>query len=183
MHFTFYTNLTEKDYWDLNYFWSFKTKHGKKRILTFRVFLFVLLCAFSALILFRDGFVREPFLRLIPIAVLLIVFQIGVKPFFVFSLKAQIKSLKKRGKLPFSANVTFCFDEDSYTKITPDEKSEVKYNRLERISIVGENAVYLHFSAVQASIIPFSCFANEQEREAFLAFLKTKCPIVDIYKK
>ena len=97
------------------------------------------------------------------------------------SLKRQIKSLKKSGKMGYSPESVAEFYDDCFVETTPDNKVEHKYSAVERISIVDNKVVYVHINNVMAYILPFSCFKSEEQYGNFLTFIKTKCANIDVY--
>lgn len=40
---------------------------------------------------------------------------------------------------------------------------------------------YIHINNIMAYIIPMASFANKEEYDAFIGFIKTKCGTADIY--
>ncbi len=113
--------------------------------------------------------------------ILLVVIQLEWNPFLRWTLKGTIKSLKKKGKMGYSPEATLEFLEDSFLETTPDNKTEQRYEAVERISVLRGKAIYIHVNSVMAYILPMSCFESPEEYEAFLAFVKRKCPKIATY--
>ena len=118
MNFKFNINLNEKDYLNMNVFWSFKSPYGKKEIIKMRLWIAAICLVgafFSAL---REKLLLWSIVGMIPYFIILVIFQFLLKPFWIMILKANIKSMKKKGKLPFSAasEIEF-FDEIFIEKI------------------------------------------------------------------
>ena len=93
----------------------------------------------------------------------------------------NVKTLKKRGKMAYSATSELEFFEDILVETTPTNRTEQKYSAVERISVVGDNVIYIHISTIGAYILPSSCFESSQQRQDLLEFLKTKCSTIDNY--
>ena len=67
-----------------------------------------------------------------------------------FSLKRNIKKLKKTGRLHYDSEVTYEFLDDSFIETTRDSESVIKYSIIEKVSS-GTNAFYL-FTSVQSAV-------------------------------
>jgi hypothetical protein len=93
-----------------------------------------------------------------------------------------LKSLKKSGKMGYSPKAAIEFYDDFFLEITPENKTEQKYSVLERVSVIGGKAIYLHVNNVMAYLLPIACFASEEELNAFLEFLRGKCTQFDYYE-
>lgn len=181
MLYRFEIKLNDEDYLKYNKFWMFRSPYGKKQIISMRLSLvaIALICAFISL--FGGGFSLEAFLGIIPILLVLILVQLLLKPSFGWTLKSQIKHLKKQGKPGYSAEAVLEFFEDSFTETTPDNKTENKYSAVERISLVDGEMIYLHVNNLLAYILPVKCFESREQFESFLEFIKQKCGNVEVY--
>lgn len=181
MSFQFQIKLTDQDYLDFNTFWMLKSPYGKKEILKMRLLLaavFLVACCLSLII---NGLSTATWLGLIPLLIIFAVAQALFNTIFLGSLKGQLKSLKKKGKMGYSPASELEFLEDRFVETTPDEKSETKYHVIERVSIVANKMIYLHVNNVKAYILPISCFESKEQFDGFLEFIKTKCERIDTY--
>ena len=113
--------------------------------------------------------------------ILCALFQLFANRFFLLSLKFQIKAMKKSGKMPYSAEAVMEFGEKTFTETTPENKSELKYSSIERVSIVGGKLIYIHINNLMAYLLPFEAFESVDEYNRFFDFIKTKVDVVDIY--
>ena len=181
MLFQFNVNMTDKDYLEYNVFWLTRSPYGKKQMRSGRIAIWVLYVAFVLITLLAGDFSAESFISAIPLVILLVLFQLLLKRFLAWSLKGQIKNLKKSGKMGYTSNSVVQFNEDDFFDCAPDCKMEHKYSAIERISIVGNKAVYIHVNNVMAYTLPISCFENQKQYDEFLEFIKTKCENVDVY--
>ena len=73
------------------------------------------------------------------------------------------------------------FFDDSFIETAPEQKSEVQYSAIERISIVSNKVIYIHVNNLLAYILPFSSFESDKQCEDFISFIKEKCATVEIY--
>lgn len=85
----------------------------------------------------------------------------------------QIKMIKKEGKLPYGKEVFARFDDQLFMETANGNESKIDYANIEKIA-VGQKAIYIYIGAIQAFIIPFSVFEDEEKREEFLTFLNHK---------
>ena len=181
MKFGFNVSLSDDDYLDYNKFWMIKSPYGKKQITSLRIVIILLLCAFILLSLIESGFTVGALVSIIPLMIVLTGFQIFLKSFLVFSLKGQLKSLKKKGKMGYSPQSVIEFYDDCFVETTPDVKTEQKYSAIERVSIIDNKIIYIHINNVMAYLLPISCFESKEQYEQFFEFIKTKCKEINIY--
>ena len=181
MRFQFAIQLTDEEYFAINKFLMLQSRNGKKKMLIFRISLAVALCAIAFLSLLGGGFTAAAWRGIIPYFILLALFQAGIRPFFLWIIKGNIRSLGKQGKMPYSPTSDMTFGEESFTETTPDNKTEVKYTAIDNVSAIPDQAIYIHINSLLHYIIPVSVFASRQEYEDFLSFLETKCEKVERY--
>ena len=181
MKFQFNVNTTDKDYFDYNKFWMLRSHYGKKQMMGFRIVIAVIFGVYIFISLYGGNFTVDSFISVIPMAILLIIFELLFSSLFVFSLKGHLKSLKKKGKMGYSPSSVIEFYEDSFVETTPDNKTEQRYASIERISIVDNKMIYIHVNNIMAYILPLSCFETKEQYDEFFEFIKTKCFNIDIY--
>lgn len=73
------------------------------------------------------------------------------------------------------------FYEDRLVETTSDNKTELKYSAVERISIVDHKVIYIHVNIIMSYLMPISCFESKEQYDSFLEFMRTKCANIDIY--
>ena len=181
MNFKFNVRLTDKDYLDYNAFWLLKSPYGKMQVSKVRKMIYVIFSVGALLILLLTGMSIPSYISIGALVVLCALFQLFANKFFMLSLKFQIKTMKKSGKMPYSAEAVMEFYENTFTETTPENKSELKYSVIERVSIVGGKIVYIHINNLMAYLLPFEAFENVDEYNRFFDFIKTKVNVVDIY--
>ncbi|MBQ9161643.1 MAG: YcxB family protein [Clostridia bacterium] len=181
MNFKFNVVLSDDDYLELNKFVMLRSHYGKKQIRQSRVIACVCIGVMMALLLIGGGFTPETFLTIIPCGVLLGLFIVLLPNMMSASLKGQIKQMKKSGKMPYTPSSVVEFLDDSFTEVAEDNKTEMKYPSIERVSVVGGKTVYIHFNSLAALILPKASFESEVQYGEFLEFIKTKCAAVDFY--
>ena len=181
MKFQFNVNTTDKDYLDYNKFWMLRSHYGKKQMMSFRIVMAVIFGVYIFILLYGGNFTVDSFISVIPMAILLIIFELLFSSLFVFILKGHLKSLKKKGKMGYSPSSVIEFYEDSFVETTPDNKTEQRYSSIERISIVDNKMIYIHVNNIMAYILPLSCFETKEQYDGFFEFIKTKSANIDIY--
>lgn len=181
MLYKFNICVSEKDYFDLNVFWLTKSHYGKKQLLSLRILFAAILLFFSLVSLFGGGFTHSAFLNIIPLIVLLAVSEILLIPFLKLILKLQLRHMKKKGKMPFSASSVMEFYDNSFTESTDENKTEVKYSAIERISVVNDKFIYIHINNLMAYIIPIFAFESKEQYNSFMSFIKTKNSNISFY--
>ncbi len=175
MHFKFDIRVTEKDYLDYNRFWQFQSPYGKKQIISLRV-IFALLFGIAAIATLIGGnFTIDSIIEAAIYVTALVYFQLILPTILAWSVKRQIKVLKKKGKMAYAPEATMEFHEEIFTSKTPESKTETKYTTIERISVVRDKAIYLHVNNIMAYIIPRKSFVSDEQFESFLTFIQSKC--------
>ena len=181
MNFQFNVNLSDSDYLNYNEFWLLRSPYGKKQVISFRLTVAALFVAIFFVLLSAGLFSRDSFIVIISLFIGGLLVQLLLTKILSRSLKLQIKSLKKSGKMSYSPSSVVAFSEDSVSETAPDKKNEDKYSAIERISIVDNKVIYIHVNNLMAYILPLSCFESKEQYNDFLDFIKTKCANIDIY--
>lgn len=181
MNYKFNVNITDSDYLDFHKFWITKSHYGKKQMTTFKLVIALIFCVYIVFSLYNSAFSLDSFLGILPIIILLIIFELAFTPLFVLFLKSHLKGLKKKGKMGYSPSSVLEFYEDKFTEMTDENKAELKYTAVERISVLKDKVIYIHVNNVTAYILPIKSFESEEQYSSFLEFIKTKCSNIDIY--
>lgn len=181
MNYRFNVTITDQDYLDYNTFWMLRSPYGKKQMKIFRIVITVFWVIASLVTLFMDGLSIVFVFGLIPLVIVFFLIQILFPIFFSWALRWQIKSLKKSGKMGYSPESTIEFYEDRLVETAPDNKTELKYSAVERISVVDHKMIYIHVNNIMSYILPISCFESVEQYDSFLEFIRTKCANIDIY--
>lgn len=179
--YKFEVNMSEKDYLDYNMFWLTKSHYGKGQIFALRVAFLVVFVVNIIAVLIGEGAMFDKIIRLIPFAIVVLLFEIFMVKLFALFFKSHIKMMKKRGKPGFSPNSVLEFFEDSFCETTDINKTEQKYSAVERISVVDNKMMYIHINNLSAYVLPIACFESKEQYESFMEFIKTKCSVIDVY--
>ena len=181
MKFSFEINLSDSDYFDFN---KFIIYHKRKQLINLSrliiCLLYVIFALFFALIVKQGPLLVFAEGIWLLAAILLFVFT---KQQFISSIKKEIKSFKKKGKQLYSPVSYMEFYDDFFCETTENEKNELKYEAIESVSIIKEKTIYLHKNDALAFILPISSFISKEQYDAFIDFIKTKCPKIYFYEK
>ena len=181
MKFKLNIRLTEKDYLDFNTFWMLKSPYGRKQITKGRVAITAVFAVGILIVLLMGNITTLTYITIANLLFLCAVFHIFMSRFYIWSIKAQIKTMKKSGKMPFSAESLMEFGDESFIETTSENRSEHKYSAIERVSILGGKIIYIHINNIMAYLLPFDSFESVDEYNGFIEFIKTKVNIVDLY--
>ena len=181
--YTFDVHILEKDYYEFNKFVSFKSPHGKKQMRGLRIFLIVIAVILCALSVWSNGFTEDALIDGIAYVIVFGAVQALLVPFMKGFIKLQIGFVKKSGKMPYSAQAVMTFDEEVFTETTEENKTELKYSAVERVSVREGYYIYLHINNLMADLLPYASFADKKQYEEFLQFLKGKVPTIDFYEE
>ena len=176
MRFRFNIKIDDKDYLNYNIFWMIKSPYGKNQVISCRIMITVICSIFAFISLYT-----KDFSRIILTLVIFVLFQILLPKFLSLTVKIDIKNLKKKGKMGYSPTSVMEFYEDSFVEITPENRIEQQYSSIERISVIDDKIIYIHVNNIAAYILPLSCFESKDLYDSFVDFIKTKCPVADIY--
>ena len=182
MKYKFQIHLDDNDYLEFNKFHVLRSQYGKKQIINLRVTMCVITLAMVLISLVTGSFSIDSFISVIPLLLIITVFQISLKKITVSSLKATISRAKKKGKMPYSPSSVMEFFDEGFMETTKEQRIEQKYSALERVSVVEGKYVYLHVNNVMAYIIPNVSFDSREQYKEFLSFINGKCPNIDFYK-
>ena len=171
--FKFSFTLNDDDYFEFAKYDFFNNPVSKKALIVQRLFIPVV-CLLVVL-----GFVLARLellfiiIELVIMTVISAVWIVSTKSRISKRLRKHINKMKKSGKLPYSEEITYIFNDDSFDSITPKDHSTSKYSVIERIAET-EKYICFYVGAGQAHLVPLSAFADDSEKQRFLAFIQSK---------
>lgn len=181
MRFQLNITMTEQDYLAYNCFHSLESRTAKKRLRKSRSVFSAIIVTFGVLYTLMSGWNPDTVLYLSLLCFFSLIYLVFFKKVLLFSLKSQIKKLKKVGRLPFDPAAKFEFYEDHLVEICPSTRTEWGYDALDRVCIVPDRFVLLYSSTVGAYVLPIAQLSQQVDLEAFLGFLSKKCKTVEHY--
>ena len=171
--YQFEYTMDENDYFEFNKYHLFENPANKKRVLIRRLMV-PLACVVIWLIFLLLGADFDTLSVLLFVySVFSVMWFLSYKYSLIFSLRRNIKAMKKQGKLPYSNEVIIQFNEDCFIETTSATETRTKYTNVEKV-VLGKSAVYVYMGAIQAYIVPFSVFETEKQKEEFCAFIENK---------
>ncbi len=182
MHFQFHATMNDADYLAFNQFWMIRSDYGRAQIAKMRGTLALIAAILGVAMWMFGGFALAGLWGLIPLGVVLAILELTFPRFLAFSIKGQIQSLKKSGKLAYSPKGRMEFYDDLFVEITPENKTEIRYTAIESVSVIPQKAIYIHLDTVRAHILTYQAFASREQYDEFVAFLKTKTANVRVYE-
>ena len=171
MLYYFECKIKDKEYYEFSRFHLLKTPEGKGSVFLARLILPALLVL---LFLLPDFMRYENFADMRIYIFFCIMVSIAwffvVKPLLLLSIKINMNLMKKSGK-QYREDLSIQFYDDYFIVPTGSNDSKIKYANVKRI-IVGDSAIYIYVTALQAYIIPFSVFESNKLKSLFLTFIK-----------
>lgn len=180
MLFQLNIHLSEDDYLAFNIFHSFESAHGKKTIKKTRLFFTLTMVLLAALFVLVIGVTTFSVVYTVLLLLFTLLYMVFFKKILTHNMKAQIKRLKKVGKLPFDPVSTIEFYEDKMVEITASKRTEQGYSSFERICVV-KDCILLYHSSVGAYILPVAQIRAQLNQENLVDFLSKKCTNVEYY--
>ena len=170
MKFQYKFKLDEQDYYEFNRYHMDNAPQMKKQLRFLRFLFPVLIMLIGVFLHFT--------LEISPVSYIIWgVFAVSWIVFFKrianYSLKINMKKLKKDGKLVYDKDVAICFYDENFTEKSVESESTFKYSMIEKIG-VSHAGIYLYMGALLAHIIPKSVFESEAEFDELVAFINSK---------
>lgn len=181
MRFELNITLTEADYIAFNRFHSFESPQGKQMIRNTLIFIISFAAVSSLIIVLLRGWTMFSTVYVTLMTLFTTVYCLFFKKIVTRNLEAQIKKMKKTGKLPFDPVSKAEFYEDKFADISPSKRMELGYEALEKICVVAEQYIFLYQSSVTAHILPIPQIKAQLPYEDFLSFISQKCNKVEYY--
>lgn len=181
MLFQLNINLSEEDYLSFNNFHSFESVNGKKAIRKNRLFFTLSVIFLAVLLVLVMGLTTFSVIYTALLLLFTLLYMVFFKKILTHNMKAQIKRLKKTGKLPYDPVSTLDFYEDKIVEITESSRTEQSYNIFERLCVVKNRYILLYKTSVTAYILPVAQINTQLNQQDFVAFLSTKCTNVEYY--
>ncbi|MBR3994316.1 MAG: YcxB family protein [Clostridia bacterium] len=174
MRYSFDVEISEKDYYEFNFYHLFNSERGKKSILRSRLLVPAIFLIYLLYYTARGEDFSALLFSSVIYLILSLIWFFTVKPLEKLILKLRITSLLKKEKRPYASRCTMEFYDEHFVEVTEDSKSESKYDALYKVAINEGKAIYLYRNSIVANLIPFGVFKTEAERSEFLDFINKK---------
>ncbi len=183
MKFRLNINISDEIYYDFNKFWLLHSSNSAKTRTLARITAILLYIIFGWLYYKAEGFSVNTGVFIGCLVVFMTLVQIFMKKILWLNLKLRLNTKKKKGELKYTKSSVYEFCDDVFYETTDVEKCEIKYNAIECVRIIKGNMVLLQRGEFSAYIVPISSFISNEQYDAFIDFIKTKCPKIDFYEK
>ena len=100
-----------------------------------------------------------------------------------FTMKLVINNMKKAGKLAFSPESRMGFTDEGVLEITPEGRTEKRWESMERLCIREGKVWYLYMNNTAAFILPVEQIGAQTDLAEFRRYLESKCPVVECFEK
>ena len=182
MNYIFDIFLTEEDYIEFNIFHLNRSVYGKKHQRVLRIVLAVIFAGAALINFWAEGISPVTVAYALLLGFLGLMMTVFFGKFSGFLTKLSIGSLKKSGKLAFSPEARVGFTDEGVLEITPDGRTEKRWESMERLCIREGKVWYLYMNNAAAFLLPEEQLRAQTDLAKFRAFLEARVPVVDIYK-
>ena len=173
--FEFHVTLNDDDFCLFNEYVVSNDPAWAKSINGVRVMAVIVSAAFIGLVWMGAFHPAIKTIITIVVALLSVAFVNSVKSGTLKSVRRNIDKQKEAGRLPYSKEATFFFEEDCVYETTPENETKSGYDIIEKV-VETDRFVYVFVSVSSAHIIPVTAFADDAEKHSFLAFIESKHP-------
>ena len=184
MHFSFNVKLTDEDYLLFNEFALKLSNMGKKADIISRILVSIIFLFAALNLVITNGINTVSAVAVAVFVVLWLIFMFFSKKSNVLFTKFFTRILiKGKDKKPYTPDSVLEFYDDLFKEIAPDNKSEIKYTAIEKISVIKGQYVFVFIDSIRGYVIPFSCFENEAEEKAFITFISGVCNKTEFFDR
>ncbi|MBQ7860768.1 MAG: YcxB family protein [Clostridia bacterium] len=184
MHFSFDVKLTDADYIRYNEFALKNSSVSKKTDVSNKILVSLIFIAFAINLVVTEGITPTTVVGIILLCACELIFLLGYKKWnSVFTKSFTRMLVKGRAKKPYTPESVLEFYDDFFKEIAPDNKSEVNYTAIDRICVIMNQYAFIFIDGMRGYIVPFECFRDKEEENAFLAFLGTLTKNIEFFEK
>lgn len=171
--YNFNYKLNDNDYFEFNKYHLENSPEGKRNLFLFKFLMPFFCLIFAIIVLFNNSDYITAAAETAVIIIMSVIWIIFSKKWYFRSLKKSLIKLRKQGKLPYSSEGTLIFDEEFISDINPLTECKTRYENIENIAL-NDTYIYIFYGAIQAYIVPLSCFRSEEEKQNFIDFITAK---------
>ena len=184
MRFSFNVKLTDEDYYLFNEFVTWHSPLGKKIKCITKIIDIIgsFLASVIVIYVLNRANIISPITAIITIALFPFIF-IWIRKKSPKTPNFVAKSFLKGSKKPYTPDSTLEFYDGFFKEIAPDNKSEINYTAVDKISVVKNRYVFIFLDGIRGYVVPFDCFESEAEAKEFTDFLGTVCNKAEFYEK
>ncbi|MBF8984094.1 YcxB family protein [Lutibacter sp. B2] len=171
-----YYQLTEQDYVDFNLFHMNNSKSLKKSILVQRLIgplIFIMSCFIAPKITNMPLW----YWTSIMVVMSMLWFAFYPKQIERRCKKQVLKMLSEGQNRSLLAKGTLLVDEKGIIKSNEYGESNLKWNTINKIEVTNRH-IFIYQNAISAIVVPLSSFGTKEEKEQFIALLKSYCTTI-----
>lgn len=184
MRFSFNVQLTDEDYLLFNEFALKNSGMSKKADTVTKILVSSIFILAGVNLVLTNGANPVSAVGVILLFIMGLIFLLFSKKFAALYTKKFTRILiKGKAKKPYTPDSVIEFYDDFFKEICPDNKSEINYTAIDKISVIMNRYVLIFIDSMRGYVIPFACFKDEAEERDFLAFLGTLTPSIEFFEK
>ena len=183
MNYIFDILLTEEDYIDFNISHMTRSAYGKKHQRMLRVLVAVIFAVAILLNFWAEGISPVTVAYAVLLGGLGLMVTVFSGKASGFTMKLVINNMKKTGKMAFSPESRMEFSDAGIVEITPEGRTEKRWESMERLCIREGKVWYLYMNNTAAFILPVEQISAQTDLAEFRRYLETKVPQVDVLDK
>ena len=183
MNYVFDIFLTEEDYIDFNVFHMSRSAYGKKHQRLLRGMVAVLFAVAILVNFWAEGISPVSVAYAVLLGALGLLVTVFSGKTSGFTMKLVINNMKKSGKLAFSPESRMGFSDEGILEITPEGRTEKRWESMERLCIREGKVWYLYMNNTAAFILPVEQIAAQTDLAEFRRYLESRFSQVDVLDK
>lgn len=184
MRFSFNVRLTDEDYLLFNEFALKNSGMSKKADIIINILVSLIFILSALNLVLTNGMNTVSAVAVIFLVVMWLIFMLCSKRANAVFTKFFTRMLiKGKAKKPYTPDSVLEFYDGFFKEIAPDNKSEINYTALDKITVIKNRYVFLFLDGVRGYVVPFSCFKSEAQEKEFIDFLSTVCSKTELFDK
>lgn len=183
MNYVFDIFLTEEDYIDFNIFHMSRSAYGKKHQRMLRGMVAAIFAVAALVNFWAEGISPVTVAYAVLLGGLGLLVTVFSGKFSGFTMKLVINNMKKTGKMAFSPESRLGFTDEGILEITPEGRTEKRWESMERLCIREGKVWYLYMNNTAAFILPVEQISAQTDVAEFRRYLESKCPVVERFEK
>ena len=184
MLFSFNVKLTDEDYLLFNEFALKNSEMSKKSDIIMRILISLIFILSAFNLVSTNGINTVSVVAVALLFILWLIFMLCSKranaAFTKFFTRILINSKDKKPYTPYS---TLEFYNGCFKELAPDNKSEINYSAIDKISVINNSYVFIFIDSIRGYVLPFECFNEKAQEKEFLSFLGTLTSRIEFFDK
>ena len=184
MFYSFNVKLTDEDYLLFNDFALKNSDIGKKTDRMSKILIILIMLVAGVNVFLTRGIDGTSVTTAVILLAIGVLFCLFSKKFNTKFIKAHTRiMLKGKDKKPYTPDSVLEFYDSCFKEISPDNKSEINYSAIDKISAVKNCYIFLFLDGIRGYVVPVDCFENETQEKEFLDFLSARCNKIEFFDK